>query len=175
MGAIRWTDTHERLEGEERVRAFLADQGIIYEKWDIGRLDGELKESYALSEEQKAAIIAAYRKEIDELSARRGYRSEDIVVLSEATPNLDNLLEMFRKEHHHTEDEVRFCVDGHGIFTIQGKDGRFFDVEMEPGDLISVPAGTRHWFSLMDDRKIKCIRIFASTEGWAAIYEKQQA
>jgi 1,2-dihydroxy-3-keto-5-methylthiopentene dioxygenase len=175
MTAIRIHETNERIEGKEKVSAYLERQGIIYETWDISRLQGELKEEYALTEEQKQSIIDLYKEEIAALSAKRGYRSQDIVVLSDATPNLDALLDKFKAEHHHTEDEVRFVVDGHGIFAIKGQDGTYFDVELEPGDLISVPAGTRHWFTLMDDRRIKCIRIFESTEGWAAIYEEATA
>ena len=80
------------------------------------------------------------------------------------------LLDKFNREHHHTEDEVRFVVDGHGIFTICGRSGRYFDVGVGPGDLIAVPAWTRHWFTLAEDRRIKCIRLFQDPAGWAAIY-----
>ncbi|MFE7911560.1 cupin domain-containing protein, partial [Bacillus mobilis] len=71
---------------------------------------------------------------------------------------------------HHTDDEVRFIVSGHGIFAIEGKDGKFFDVELEPGDLISVPENARHYFTLQDDRQVVAIRIFVTTEGWVPIY-----
>lgn len=174
MTAIRFHETNQRIEGKSDVAAFLEKQGVVFETWDISRVQGELKENYALSDEQKQAIIDLYSDEIAALSAKRGYRSQDIVVLSEATPHLDDLLDKFKAEHHHSEDEVRFVVDGHGIFAIKGKDGVYFDVELEPGDLISVPRGTRHWFTLMGDRKIKCIRIFQSTEGWAAIYDEHE-
>lgn len=173
MAQIRFHGTNERIENPSEVENYLKEQGVIYEQWDISRLQGELKEGYSLTDEQKQQILDLFKPEIDSLSEKRGYKSADIVILSDNTPNLDQLLEMFVKEHHHAEDEVRFIVDGHGIFAIQGpKDGVFFDVELEAGDLISVPNGTRHWFELMNDRKVKAIRIFESKEGWAAIYEK---
>ncbi|MFC4768153.1 1,2-dihydroxy-3-keto-5-methylthiopentene dioxygenase [Effusibacillus consociatus] len=173
MAQIRFHVTNERIENPEEVAKYLETQGVIYERWDISRLQGNLKEEYALSDEQKQEILNLFKPEIDALSAKRGYKSADIVVLSDKTPNLDQLLDMFKKEHHHSEDEVRFIVDGHGIFALKGpKDGVYFDVELEAGDLISVPNGTRHWFTLMEDRKVKAIRIFESTEGWAAIYDQ---
>ncbi|WP_027415599.1 1,2-dihydroxy-3-keto-5-methylthiopentene dioxygenase [Aneurinibacillus terranovensis] len=175
MAYIQFRDNGEKIEGTEDLLPFLNTQDVIYEKWGVERLNGHLKENYALTDEEKAAIINAFREEIDELSARRGYQTEDIIVLSDQTPNLDALLDKFKEEHHHTDDEVRFCVDGHGIFTLKSKDGRYFDVVMEPGDLISVPAYTRHWFTLCDDRKIKCIRIFVTPAGWEAIYEENTA
>lgn len=175
MGYIRMVDTGERIEGAEQVKAFLAQHGLLFDRWSIDRVTGELKTEYALSDEQKAAIIDAFQPELDDLKARQGYQTEDIVVLSEKTPNLPQLLDMFKKEHHHTDDEVRFVVDGHGVFTIKGKDGRYFDTVVEEGDLIVVPAYTRHWFTLAEDNKIKCIRIFKTPEGWVAIYDERQA
>jgi 1,2-dihydroxy-3-keto-5-methylthiopentene dioxygenase len=174
MAYITFHDTNKQIVKGNEVKEFLSTQDVIYEKWGVDRLDEKLKENYSLSDEEKQQIIEAFRAEIDDLSARRGYQTEDIVVLSEATPNLEALLDKFKEEHHHTDDEVRFCVDGHGIFTLKGKDGQYFDVVMEPGDLISVPAYTRHWFTLCEDRKIKCIRIFVTPAGWEAIYEETE-
>jgi 1,2-dihydroxy-3-keto-5-methylthiopentene dioxygenase len=170
MAKVRFHDTNEYLQGQEEVVQFLNSQEVIYEHWGVDRLDDNLRNNYSLSDEEKQQIIEAFRKEIDDISARRGYITADIVVLSDQTPNLDQLLEKFKNEHHHTDDECRFCVDGHGIFAIKGKDGRYFDVELEPGDLISVPSYYRHYFTLMDDRKIKAIRLFVTPAGWEAIY-----
>ena len=117
------------------------------------------------------AIIQAYEKELKELKEKKGYVTEDIVVLSEKTPNLEELLEKFKKEHHHIDDEVRFVVDGSGVFPIK-INGEIVDVYVEEGDLIVVPAGARHWFELDENRKIKCIRVFKTPEGWEAIYEE---
>lgn len=176
MPALRFHETNERIEEVSQVASYLESQGIIYEKWDISKLQGELKESYSLTDEQKQGILATFGPEISALSAKRGYQSADIIVLSDATPNLDDLLQKFVAEHHHTEDEVRFIVDGHGIFIVKGpSDGVYFDIELEAGDLISVPNGTRHWFTLMEDRKVKAIRIFESKDGWVAIYDEQTA
>jgi 1,2-dihydroxy-3-keto-5-methylthiopentene dioxygenase len=170
MAKVRFHDTNEYITDAEEVSAFLASQEIICEHWGVDRLDDNLRDNYSLTDEEKQQILEAFRKEIEDISARRGYLTADIVVLSDKTPNLDQLLEKFKAEHHHTDDECRFCVDGHGIFAIKGKDGRYFDVEMEPGDLISVPSYYRHYFTLMDDRKIKAIRLFVTPAGWEAIY-----
>lgn len=171
MAKVRFHATNEYLEGEA-VKEFLQTQGVTYEVWGVDRLSQQQRDQYQLSDEEKSAIVELFRKEIDDISARQGYTTSDLVVLSDATPNLDKLLVAFRGEHHHTDDEVRFCVDGHGIFSIRGTEQKWFDVEMDPGDLISVPAYTRHYFSLADDRKIKAIRLFITPAGWEAIYEE---
>ncbi len=172
MARVRFHATNEYLEGTEKVKEFLTSQGVTYEVWGVDRLSTHLRDNYQLTDAEKAEIIELFRKEIDDISTRQGYTTADLVMLSENTPNLDKLLVAFRGEHHHTDDEVRFCVDGHGIFTIRGADNNWFDVEMEPGDLISVPSYTRHYFSLMEDRKIKAIRLFITPAGWEAIYEE---
>jgi len=175
MAIIRFVDSQETIDNAQAVAEYLVTQGIVYENWDISKLQGELKDSYQVTPELQAAILDVFKPEIDALSEKHGYKSSDIVVLSQDTPNLEDLLVKFVAEHHHTEDEVRFIVDGEGIFTIKGpKDGVYFDVLLYPGDLISVPTGTRHWFTLTDLRKVKAIRIFESKDGWVAVYDENE-
>ncbi|AST91435.1 1,2-dihydroxy-3-keto-5-methylthiopentene dioxygenase [Sutcliffiella cohnii] len=174
MAQIRLHATNERIENEEKVVAFLEKNEVIYEKWDITKLPSNLKEKYALTDEEKEEILAVFGEEIADISERRGYKSSDVISLSDSTPNLDQLLTNFQQEHHHTDDEVRFIVSGHGIFVIQDNEGNFFDVELQPGDLISVPENVRHYFTLMEDRKVVAVRIFVTTEGWVPIYEKEE-
>jgi 1,2-dihydroxy-3-keto-5-methylthiopentene dioxygenase len=75
----------------------------------------------------------------------------------------------FLSEHIHTEDEVRFFVRGSGDFVMH-VDGRVYDAHCVQGDLISVPLGTRHWFDLCDDRRIRAIRLFQDMSGWTPHY-----
>ncbi|PGY23962.1 acireductone dioxygenase [Bacillus cereus] len=170
MAQIRIHEENTRIESEVEVSNFLQGEDVLYEKWNISKLPTHLKENYSLTDENKAEILTVFSKEIADVSERRGYKANDVISLSSSTPNLDELLINFQKEHHHTDDEVRFIVSGHGIFSIEGKDGRFFDVELEPGDLISVPENARHYFTLQDDRQVVAIRIFVTTEGWVPIY-----
>ena len=90
-------------------------------------------------------------------------------VLSDATPNLDELLKKFEAVHTHTEDEIRAITAGKGIFIIKGAgDVGYFDVELTAGDVISVPENKAHFFTLMDNRAIVAVRLFIETNGWIA-------
>ncbi|OLS36024.1 acireductone dioxygenase [Alkalihalophilus pseudofirmus] len=173
MATLRFHDTNERLEGG-RVEAYLNDQGVIYESWSTDKLPSHLVEKYTLSEAEKEEILEVYANEIADISERRGYLTADVISLSSGTPKLEDLLKNFKQEHHHTDDEVRYIVSGHGIFAIEGKDGRFFDVELEPGDLISVPENYRHYFTLQEDRQVVAIRIFKTKEGWVPVYDRKE-
>ncbi|KAB2328493.1 cupin domain-containing protein [Cytobacillus depressus] len=173
MATITIQGTNEVIEEQSKVAAFLEQQEVIYEQWDINKLPENLREKYNLSAEEKAEILSTFKVEIGDISARRGYKTADVISLSDTTPNLDELLKNFQREHHHTDDEVRFIASGHGVFVIQGKDERFFEVHLNPGDLISVPEYIRHYFTLADDRKVVAVRIFVTEEGWVPVYEKE--
>jgi 1,2-dihydroxy-3-keto-5-methylthiopentene dioxygenase len=170
MTAIRLHHDNRRIDAPAEMASFLDGEGLVYRNWDVSKLRGGLRDNYALTETEKAEILATFEGDLETLKAEGGYVTADIVVLWEKTPDLETLLDKFSREHHHSEDEVRFVVDGHGIFTIRGQDGHYFDVSVGPGDLLTVPAGARHQFILAEDRRIKCIRLFQDPSGWAAIY-----
>lgn len=174
MAHIVLQNTKKEIRNEEEIAAFLAKNEVIYEKWNVDKLPEDLQEKYLLSDAEKNTILATFEEEIKDISERRGYKAQDVISLAESTPNLDQLLTNFQKEHHHADDEVRFIVSGNGVFIIQGVNGEFFEVFLNPGDLISVPPNVRHYFTLQEDRKVVAIRIFVTTEGWVPIYEKEE-
>jgi 1,2-dihydroxy-3-keto-5-methylthiopentene dioxygenase len=169
MAEIRIRNTNERISGEQNVKAFLDTQEVLYEHWNASKLPAELQEKFVLNDAEKAQILSVFDGEICDLAQRRGYRTWDVIALSNATPNLDELLKKFEQVHTHTEDEVRAITAGKGIFIIKGTDEvGYFDVELEAGDVISVPEHKAHFFTLMDNRQIVAVRLFIETEGWIA-------
>lgn len=169
MAEIRIRKTNERISGESQVKSFLDRQDVLYEHWDPGKLPEALQEKFQLTDKEKEQVLQTYASEIQDLAARRGYQTWDIITLSEATPNLDELLHKFEQVHTHIEDEVRAVTAGKGIFVIKGSDDvGYFDVELEAGDVISVPEGTPHFFTLMENKQIVAVRLFIETEGWVA-------
>jgi 1,2-dihydroxy-3-keto-5-methylthiopentene dioxygenase len=64
---------------------------------------------------------------------------------------------------------VRFILAGRGIFFL-ALDGKIASVEVGPGDMLRVPRGTKHWFTLCEDRRIRAIRWFQDTTGWTPEY-----
>jgi 1,2-dihydroxy-3-keto-5-methylthiopentene dioxygenase len=167
MAELRVRDTDVVLTNPEQIRAFVKEYGLDYERWDIAKLHDAAEVEGATEQER---ILTIFSDELNALKARGGYQSADVIALTPQTPNLETILAKFDKEHLHTEDEVRFVVDGRGVFTIHAPDDRVFDVEVHPGDLLVVPTNTKHWFTLCEDRTIKCIRVFTSTDGWVAHY-----
>jgi len=160
MAVLRFPETDQKFENEAVIRGELAALGIDYERWSLDRVGAD-----ASTED----VLSAYAAEIDEMKRRGGYVTADVIDVNPATPNLDAMLAKFDKEHTHSEDEVRFILAGRGIFFLNIK-GRVASVEVGPGDMLRVPRDTTHWFTLCEDRRIRAIRWFQDTSGWAPHY-----
>jgi 1,2-dihydroxy-3-keto-5-methylthiopentene dioxygenase len=118
--------------------------------------------------------VAGSDAEIERIKRDRGYVEQDEVALSRETPNLDAVCAKFDKEHFHTLDEVRFVVDGAGIFDVRDGGDRWVRIEVDAGDLIIIPARTYHRFYLTETKNIRCTRLFLNQEGWAPLYREAQ-
>jgi 1,2-dihydroxy-3-keto-5-methylthiopentene dioxygenase len=164
MACVLIPDENRKLTSFDEVKAFLNANGIRCERWPLE----ERVDPGAPAEE----ILAAYAPEIDRLKAEGGYVTADVIDVSPATPNLDAMMAKFKSEHTHTEDEVRFILKGSGLFHIHPKTGPVFAIQVEEGDLISVPAGYRHWFNLCSTNTIRAIRLFQDKAGWTPQYQE---
>jgi len=162
MATVKIPELNRVIEDAEAVHAFLASQGIEYERTTPGRPVAEGAPA--------AELLDAYKEKIDELKARGGYVTADVIDVYPTTPNLDVMLNKFSSEHWHDEDEVRFIVEGRGLFHIHPPNAPVFAIEVEAGDLIRVPRGTHHWFDLCADRRIRAIRLFQDMSGWTPHY-----
>jgi 1,2-dihydroxy-3-keto-5-methylthiopentene dioxygenase len=120
--------------------------------------------------EQLSTDPSEYQGPIDALKKDKGYLEQDEVALSPSLPNLDEICAKFIDEHLHDEDEVRFVLEGEGIFDIRSKEDRWMRVVVEKGDLIVVPEKRNHRFMLTDDKTIRCVRLFKDRSGWVPHY-----
>jgi 1,2-dihydroxy-3-keto-5-methylthiopentene dioxygenase len=162
MALVRIPEAERTIEDTAQVQAFLAAHGIEYER--------TTPEAPVAADAPADALLAAYRRKIDELNARGGYVTADVIDVFPHTPNLEAMLAKFSAEHWHDEDEVRFIIEGRGLFHVRPPEGPVFSIEVEAGDLIRVPRGTHHWFDLCVDRRIRAIRLFHDPSGWTPRY-----
>ena len=161
MAVVTLADENRSIKDLETIKSTLQSSGIDYERWTPAH---EIEKDAPVEE-----ILTAYAKEIEELKQRGGYVTADVIDVSPETPGLDEMLAKFSREHWHDEDEVRFVIEGRGLFHIHG-DAGVVAIEVEAGDLIRVPRGTKHWFNLCGDRRIRAIRLFQDTSGWTPHY-----
>ena len=133
----------------------LGEIGVVFERWPLKPLDAE------------SDILAVYADEVARLTEAGGYRSIDVATIAPDHPERAAMRGKFLSEHTHGEDEVRFFVEGEGLFTLH-HDDRVFNMLCSAGDLISVPAGMRHWFDMGATPRFTAIRLFVNPDGWIA-------
>lgn len=147
------------------MRAYVLDNPAQAMALDDLARRGVLSWHVPPDESERVATIETIKRE-------HGYVDEDFVELGPQTPNLEAICAKFDKEHFHTEDEVRFVVEGAGIFDVRDEGDRWIRIEVEQGDIIVIPANTHHRFYLTEQKHIRCMRLFANHDGWAPIYRK---
>lgn len=149
----------EIIREPEAIAQKLWEIGVLFERWTA---DQEL-----LPDADQESIISAYRPSIDRLIDRYEFRSVDVINVRPDLPQKAELRAKFLSEHTHDDFEVRFFVDGKGLFYLH-PDDRVYILLCEQGDLISVPAHIKHWFDMGENPNLKAIRLFTSPEGWVA-------
>ncbi len=141
------------------IQAELKSAGITLKRWKAS----QPVDATSSSDE----VLEAYDAEIQRLVAEGGYQTWDVISMTPDHPQKAEFRQKFLSEHTHGEDEVRFFVDGEGLFSLHLQE-KVFAVLCQKGDLISVPAGTRHWFDMGPNPKFTAIRLFNNPEGWVA-------
>lgn len=152
------TDEHSVLLDTTEAAAIgdaLSEIGVRFERWALRPLD------------RASDILTVYADEVARLTQEGGYRSIDVAAIAPDHPERETMRGKFLSEHTHGEDEVRFFVDGEGLFTLH-HDARVFNMLCTAGDLISVPAGMAHWFDMGAAPRFTAIRLFVNPDGWIA-------
>jgi len=143
------------------IAAALAEIGVQFERWPAkARLAAGASD---------ADVLAAYAGELEQLKQAGGYQAVDIARVRPDHPDRVALRQKFLSEHRHDEDEVRFFVEGAALFYLR-EAGKVHLALCEAGDMISVPAGIRHWFDMGAAPRFTAIRLFTSPQGWVARY-----
>ncbi|MBU8544141.1 MULTISPECIES: 1,2-dihydroxy-3-keto-5-methylthiopentene dioxygenase [Roseomonadaceae] len=147
-------------EDPSEIAGTLAAIGVRFERWPLADLPADAPAE---------AVLAAYRPRLDAFMGETGAGTADVIKLTPDHPQKDAMRAKFLSEHIHTEDEVRFFHAGSGNFVLH-VDGKVFDAHCTPGDLISVPANSKHWFDAGENPDFAVLRVFTDTSGWTPHY-----
>lgn len=92
---------------------------------------------------------------------------DQVTCTPEKLPNYDQTLKKFFEEHIHSDDETRFIIDGSGYFDIrEATTDKWIRIEVVKNDMISVPAGAYHRFTLDTKDYIVANRYFSGVPVW---------
>lgn len=141
------------------IKAQLTEIDVEFEHWNA--------HSVLSPDASQEAVLAAYQKSIDKLNQRYSFKAVDVINVTPDHPDKTVLRQKFLAEHTHDDFEVRFFVEGKGLFYLHANNN-VYAVLCEAGDLISVPNNTPHWFDMGENPQLKVIRFFTIPEGWVA-------
>lgn len=139
------------------IQAELGRRGIRFERWPAS--------ATLPAAAGDAEILSAYAGEIARVQEGGRYRTVDAIRLGPGHPDHEVLRRKFLAEHIHDDDEVRFFVEGCGLFCLHLGD-EVLQVLCGRGDWIAVPAGTRHWFDMGARPSFCALRFFDDERGW---------
>jgi 1,2-dihydroxy-3-keto-5-methylthiopentene dioxygenase len=163
MAILSIPSVGKTLNNPIEIKQFFNERGIYFDQW----MCEVVFEDSATQEE----ILNAYAKDLNPFMQQGGYQTADVISINSLTENYESIRNKFLAEHTHSEDEIRFFVDGKGLFWFHLENEPVFNLLCEKGDLISVPAGTKHWFDAGKSNPfVKAIRIFIDMSGWIPEY-----
>ncbi len=143
------------------IAAELAPRGVRFQRWEAS---AQLPPGA-----DQAQILAAYASDVARVQEHGAYPTVDAIRLEPSHPERASLRQKFLAEHTHGEDEVRFFVEGRGLFCLHIGD-EVLQLVCEKNDWISVPAGTKHWFDMGPKPAFCALRFFDNPEGWVAAF-----
>lgn len=167
MAILSIPDKNIRITDVKEIKAFFNARNIFFDQWacDVVFADTASQEE----------ILEAYAKDLKPFMENGGYLTADVISINKLTENYEAIRAKFLAEHTHSEDEIRFFVDGKGLFWFNLENEPVFNLLCEQGDLISVPEGTKHWFDAGESNPfVKAIRIFIDMSGWVPHYTESK-
>lgn len=146
-------------------------------KNDDGDENGDVDDDAAVSAEQLRDLGVLVwkvpprtdhgRKRLDAIKKVRGYSYEDTIdVCPEKLENYEQKIRSFYEEHVHTDEEIRYVVAGSGFFDVRDASDRWIRMHTKEGDLVVLPAGIYHRFTLDEGNKIVANRLFVGEPVW---------
>lgn len=170
MAASNAADVRVRTTDDEVIGTELARHGITFGRWPV------VENAASVSSDD---LLAHYASNVAELNESGRYKHIDIARIhpDDADPNWPEIAKgargKFLDEHRHAEDEVRFFAAGRGCFYLH-LGHEVLAVVCEGGDLLSVPAGTLHWFDMGERPDFIAIRFFEEEDGWVGDFTGDQ-
>lgn len=140
----------------EHVSATLAELGVYYAHC--------LPVTPLNKTSNDAEVLDAYAAPVAQMLGMGAGLSAQVVRISHGQAPLDAPHGHCLDEHSHSEDERHLFVAGQALLSLHAGE-MVFQLLCERGDLLVIPAGTRHWLDVGSQENCVLIRVLGSVEG----------
>ncbi|KAL0958092.1 hypothetical protein HGRIS_000264 [Hohenbuehelia grisea] len=141
------------------------------------RLPHDFNPSRPVSQETLEAIgvksweipVERYEPKLNAVAKERDYKNRDTINVSREGMGAiyEEKIKGFFQEHMHEDEEIRYILSGSGFFDVrQASTDEWIRLAVTPGDLIVIPAGIYHRFTLDEADNIKALRLFKDEPKW---------
>ncbi|KAF0453227.1 1,2-dihydroxy-3-keto-5-methylthiopentene dioxygenase [Gigaspora margarita] len=166
-------EPHEQTPLSPVTPQELANIGVLY--WQLG--DDYLSQIDKICEERnyknrdeltcsKEGLGDAYESKIKTFFEEYYYLTCSKEGLGDA---YESKIKTFFEEHLHEDEEIRYVIDGSGYFDVRDGVDRWIRIAVSKGDLLVLPEGIYHRFTLDTNDYIKVIRLFKEEPKWIPI------
>lgn len=129
----------------------------------------------SLQELEKIGVFYKYinnQTELNTIASNRNYKNRDQVEIVESSfPSKEafhSKLNIFYAEHYHDDEEIRYVTSGHGYFDVRSPQDSWIRISLSAGDLIILPPGIYHRFTLTSSMYVQATRLFKDQPKWEA-------
>lgn len=144
------------------IQSFLAGIGVEYQRWTcVHPLPAN-----ASSDE----ILKAYQPELDTYKEKNNFAGYSLIEMASGTPKFDEELAELKREHWHNGLESDFILSGCVICHVHPVGQPVVSIELEPGDLISIGRGIRHWGDVCSEVGVRAVRFVSQPEDDRKVY-----
>jgi 1,2-dihydroxy-3-keto-5-methylthiopentene dioxygenase len=150
---------YDNVPGDQRL---LHDSGLLVSAEELEAI-GVSSWSIPIDDEGK------WQARIDEVAQERGYKNRDVInVTKEGLGDAyEAKIKLFFEEHMHEDEEIRYILSGSGFFDVrEHATEAWVRIKLAPGDLLVLPAGIYHRFTLDETNAIKAMRLFKDEPKW---------
>ncbi|KAF5345236.1 hypothetical protein D9757_015095 [Collybiopsis confluens] len=117
--------------------------------------------------------VEGHEDKLDGVAKERDYRNRDVIEISKNGLGdiYEEKLKGFYKEHIHEDEEIRYILQGGGFFDVrQAPSDQWIRLAVSAGDLLVIPAGIYHRFTVDERNLTRTVRLFKDEPKWSAIY-----